>query len=70
MGVTHPLLGRRGVKETRDVGCIIAEGFEFSLVTSPRDSCFNFSEKSAHPILSLTMTSLVKEDIFPSVQPD
>lgn len=29
--------------ETREVGCILVESFEFSLLNSLRDSCFNFS---------------------------
>lgn len=69
MEVTQPLLGCTGVKETRAVGCIIAESFKFSLVNSLRDSRFKFSEKSSHPILSRMMISLAEEDIFLSVQP-
>lgn len=69
MEVTHSLLGCRGVKEKQEFGCILAESLEFSLVNSLRDSCFNFSEKSSPPILSLMMILLAEEDVFLSVQP-
>lgn len=32
-----------GETETREVGRILVESFEFSLLNSLRDSCFNFS---------------------------